>query len=522
LDRRALISLSDKTGIADFARGLAELGFELISTGGTATTLREAGLPVTEVSSVTGLPEMMDGRVKTLHPKVHAGILAMRSSAEHMRQLAEQGIAPIDLVVVNLYPFAETIAKPDVALADVIENIDIGGPCLLRAAAKNFESVTVVVAPGDYERVLSGLRTEGEVSESTRRRLAAKAYAHTARYDSMIAHWFAAQFAEGFPQSMTLALDKVRDLRYGENSHQRGAVDRFVTEPAGSVATAKHLSGNSPSYNNYQDADGAWQLVREFERPAAAIIKHANPCGCAEADTLRDAMQAAWEADPVSRFGGVIACNRVVDVATAEAFLGPNNKFDVIIAPGYEPSALEMIQQRKGWGATICVLEVQEAGGSGKRQATTALAFRQIDGGMLVQDADTHQLRREDMKVVTKRAPTDDELDDLLFAWKIAKHVKSNAIVIARNHAMLGMGAGQPNRVTSVRLALEQAGEKARGAVLASDAFFPFPDGPEIAAAAGITAIIQPGGSVKDEIVIEAMNAHGVAMVFTGIRHFRH
>lgn len=521
--KRALISVSDKSGAAELARELASLGFEVISTGGTGRALREAGVEVTDVSAVTGFLEMIDGRVKTLHPKIHGGLLAVRGNPEHMRQLEQQAIKPIDLVVVNLYPFAETIAKPNVSLADAVEQIDIGGPAMIRSAAKNFESVAVIVDPADYKKILVELKTHGEVTPETRRHLATKAFAHTAAYDSMIHNYLSLQVGDEFPQRLNISLDKVSGLRYGENPHQKAALYRLQDELRGTVATAKQLSGKEVSYNNYQDADAAWQLVREFDRPAAAIIKHANPCGCAEANTLRDAMHAAWIADPVSRFGGIIACNRPVDVATAEVFLAPNNKLDLIIAPGYDAPALQMMQQRKGWGATICILECSgSAAAPATPEALRSRSFRQIDGGMLVQDADTYVVRKDELKVVTKRVPSDAEIEDLLFAWKVVKHVKSNAIVIAKNHALIGMGAGQPNRVTSVELALKQASDKVSGAVLASDAFFPFPDGPEKAAEAGVTAIIQPGGSVKDNEVIAAMDARNVAMVFTGIRHFLH
>ncbi|PIX45743.1 MAG: bifunctional phosphoribosylaminoimidazolecarboxamide formyltransferase/IMP cyclohydrolase PurH [Armatimonadetes bacterium CG_4_8_14_3_um_filter_58_9] len=442
-----------------------------------------------------------------------------------MSQIEAQGIQPIDLVAVNLYPFAETIAKPGVTEKDAIENIDIGGPSMVRSASKNFSSVTIVVHPEDYSRVIAEIKERGNTSAETRRLLAVKAFAHTSEYDAMIHNYLwgrakAADLVEGsFPDALRVTATKLSDLRYGENPHQRAAAYRLLNAPKGSIARAKQLSGKAISYNNYQDADAAWQLVKEYNEPAAAIVKHANPCGCAEAATLAEAFRLAWEADPISRFGGIIACNRPLDGPTADMMLSKGNKFDVIIVPGYEEGIPARIKERTNWGETICVLEAETPEPLGDMPPAV---LTQIDGGLLMQDADTYQIQSADLKVISEREPTETELADLLFAWKVVRHVKSNAIVLAKNKSLTGMGAGQPNRVTSVQLSLQQAGEKANGSVLASDAFFPFPDGPETAAKAGVTAIMQPGGSAKDADAIAVANQYGMAMVFTGIRHFLH
>ncbi|MBI3923041.1 MAG: bifunctional phosphoribosylaminoimidazolecarboxamide formyltransferase/IMP cyclohydrolase [Armatimonadetes bacterium] len=525
--QRALISVSNKAGVVEFARELASLGVEILSTGGTAKALRESWVAVTDVSQATGFPEMMDGRVKTLHPAIHGGLLALRDNPDHLQQIADQGIQPIDLVAVNLYPFAETISKPEVTEHDAIENIDIGGPSMVRSASKNFASVTIVVDPSDYAKVLEEIRQDGNTTTETRRLLAVKAFAHTSAYDAMIHDylWRTAKaqgvITDDLPESLRVSGERLQTLRYGENPHQRGAFYRSATPEAGSIAAARQLSGKELSYNNLVDVDAAWQLACEFDEPAVSIIKHTNPCGCAVGGTSLEAYQRAWEADPVSRFGGIVALNRSVDGATATELVAPGNFYEVIIAPGFEEIALAIIQNRKGWGQNVRLLATGECLPSGGG-AAARFTVRSVTGGFLVQDEDLHRLTAEDLKVVTARQPSDEEAHDLLFAFKVVKHVKSNAIVLAKDGALVGMGAGQPNRVISVQLAIQQAGEKVKGSVLASDAFFPFPDGPETAALAGVVAIIQPGGSTKDSDTIAVADQYGMAMVFTGVRHFRH
>ncbi|MDT7944083.1 MAG: bifunctional phosphoribosylaminoimidazolecarboxamide formyltransferase/IMP cyclohydrolase [Dehalococcoidia bacterium] len=512
----ALISVSDKRGVKELALGLAELGFDIYSTGGTQRYLLETGLPVHSISSLTGFPEILDGRVKTLHPFVHAGILARRERPEHMEELQRSQIPTIDLVCVNLYPFAETVARPH-RLEEALEQIDIGGPTLLRAAAKNFPSVIVLSDPDDYEPVLEMLR-EGEVPMAVRRRLAAKAFQHVAAYDSIIAQYLREE-EELFPLQLTVALEKVQDLRYGENPHQRAALYRLLTPgPGTGMATARQLHGRELSYNNIMDADAAWQAVCDFQEPTVVIVKHANPCGLASRPHLAEAFQLAFQGDPISAFGGIVAVNRPVDLALAQAIRearhptsGQRLFLEVIIAPEYEAEALLLLKK----SPNLRILQVSSP-------PADHLTYRHVSGGLLVQEPDRYPDHQLEMKVVTKRAPSPQEMEDLLFAWKACKHVKSNAIVVAKDKALLGMGAGQPNRVQSVRLATEGAGPRAQGAVLASDAFFPFPDSVEEAARAGITAIVQPGGSVRDEEVIRAADHHGLAMVFTGVRHFRH
>ncbi|MGQ9487915.1 MAG: bifunctional phosphoribosylaminoimidazolecarboxamide formyltransferase/IMP cyclohydrolase [Armatimonadota bacterium] len=538
--RRALISVSDKTGIVPFALALHEMGLQIISTGGTARTLQEAGVPVTPVEQVTGFPEMMEGRVKTLHPAIHAGILADRRKPEHLQALQEAGFEPIDLVCVNLYPFEQTVARSGVTLDEAIENIDIGGPTMVRAAAKNHESVAVVVDPADYDAIIREMQAnKGALSLATRRRLAAKAFAHTAFYDAQIAGYLREQFTPEslFPQEFTVALRRSQELRYGENPHQQAAFYRIpnFTEP--SIATAKQIHGKELSYNNLLDCDSALELVKEFatDRPACVIIKHTNPCGVALADSLPEAVERARMADPVSAFGGIMALNRVVDAATAEKITAPNTFFECIVAPGFTQDALPILTEKKKWGANLRLLEVGDL-----TPPQAGLIWRGLTGGVLVQTRDVQLLKTTSamegqagsdrlsalklaaLSFVTRRQPTDAEMEQLLFAWKVVKHVKSNAIVLAKDWVIVGVGAGQMNRVQSVRLAAEAAGERAKGSVLASDAFFPFPDNVEVAAIAGVSAIIQPGGSVKDQEVIAAADRLGLAMVFTGIRHFRH
>ncbi|MDR3708919.1 MAG: bifunctional phosphoribosylaminoimidazolecarboxamide formyltransferase/IMP cyclohydrolase [Capsulimonadaceae bacterium] len=519
--KRALLSVSDKAGLVELAKELVDLGVELLSTGGTASALAAAGLPVTAVSDVTKFPEMLEGRVKTLHPAIHGGLLADRSKPEHMAKIAEHGIEPIDLVVINLYPFAATIARPDVTRELAIENIDIGGPSMVRSAAKNHASVTVVTSPDDYPALIDELhRNGGETSEALRRELAAKAYAHTGAYDALIASYLRRD-QTGFPQILPLAFTKVQDLRYGENPHQKAAFYREdgFTQPG--VATAKKLHGKELSFNNIFDINGAYELGQDFaqeEQPFAAIIKHTNPCGAALAPTLDEAFKRARAGDPISAFGGILALTRPIDVATAEAITAPNTFFEAIIAPGYEPEAFTMLTTKKKWGANLILLETPNR----EKPIESEWDLKRVTGGLLVQSLDVKAIDRATLDVPTRRGATEEELNDLIFAWKVVKHIKSNAIAIAKGGQLYGVGAGQMNRVGSVRLAVAQAGANAQGAALASDAFFPFSDGPQAAGEAGITSIIQPGGSVKDAESIAMADQYNIAMVLTGARHFRH
>lgn len=522
MTRRALLSVWSKQSIVEFAKGLQDLGFELLSTGGTAKTLREAGLPVKEVSQVTGFPEVLGGRVKTLHPVIAAALLARRDEPEHMSELERLGIAPIDVVAVNLYPFGEVVLKGGDELT-ALEHIDIGGVTLLRAAAKNYPDVVVVCDPKDYSQVLQWLQTD-DVPLEAKRQLALKAFAHTAAYDVAICAYFCKQAGIKFPDELVLGYRKRLDLRYGENPHQQAAFYVNLLSQTPSVATAVQLSGKELSFNNIADLDAALSLVREFDQPAACIIKHTNPCGVAIGETLAEAFTKARDADPEARFGGIIGLNCKLDVATAEEILAPRSFYEAIIAPDYEPEALEKIKARKGWGETVRILSLQlcDAPLPTVGAHNGAPVIKSVSGGLLVQTSDVDDVPIERWQVVTERAPTDEELRDLLFAWKVVKHVKSNAIVIAKKGVNVGIGAGQMNRALSVKIAVEMAGENAKGAVLASEAFFPMPDGPEIGAQAGVTAIVQPGGSKRDSDVISVCNRYGVAMVFTGIRHFRH
>jgi phosphoribosylaminoimidazolecarboxamide formyltransferase/IMP cyclohydrolase len=514
---RALISVSDKTGLLDFARGLSALGIEILSTGGTASLLSSEGIKVRQVQDFTGAPEMLGGRVKTLHPKVHGGILARRKLASDQADIEKQGLQPIDLVVVNLYPFREAVAK-GLPHEQVIENIDIGGPSMIRSAAKNAEYVTVVVDPADYGVVLAELQQKREVHESTRRRLQARAYAHTSAYDAAIAGWLAEQIAKahpeeggGFAESPPLPeYRRLQSLRYGENPHQRAAFYRLPSA-AGGLADARQLQGKELSYNNLQDAAAAFELVSEYEEPAAAIIKHTNPCGVAVGADLAEAYRKAYECDTVSAFGGVVALNRSLDAATAE--LAAAIFLEVVIAPGFQPEALQVMGRR----ANVRLLETRP-----ERVFWQDLQVRSVPGGLLVQSPDRAQLDRASCTVATKRAPTDAEWRQLDLAWRAVKHVKSNAITLAREDTVVGVGAGQMSRVESVQIAVRRAGERAAGSVLASDAFFPYADGVQAAIEAGVTALIQPGGSVRDAESIAAADAAGVAMVMTGVRHFRH
>jgi len=524
--KRALISVSDKTGIVELASELAGLGVEIISTGGTKTLLEKSGVPVTGISDVTGFPEILDGRVKTLHPAVHGGLLAVRDDAEHRRQMEELNLNYIDLVAVNLYPFQQTIAKPNVPYAEAIENIDIGGPSMLRSAAKNHAFVTVLVDAADYRQVLDEIRAGGDTTLETRKKLAAKAFRHTAAYDALIADYLSKQTGDVLPERITVTYEKVQDLRYGENPHQRAAFYRKPLAPAGTITTAEQLHGKELSYNNINDANAAVQIVKEFDEPAVAAVKHMNPCGVGIGATIGEAFRKAYEADPTSIFGGIVAANGVIDKETAEKL--SEIFLEIVIAPDFAPEALEILQRKKNIRllrlGSLAANAAEAAGGASGYAALASANFlvTSVEGGMLIQDSDRLQLSPADLKTVTRRAPTDAELKQLLFGWKVVKHVKSNAIVLAKDNMTVGVGAGQMNRVGAARIAIEQAGEKAKGSVLASDAFFPMGDTLELAAKAGVTAVIQPGGSIRDEDSIKIADEHGIAMVFTGVRHFKH
>ena len=508
---RALISVYDKTGIVEFARSLSAAGYDLISTGGTHHTLsNEGGLAVRQVSEVTGSPEILDGRVKTLHPVIHAGLLARRDLPEHRAELDQHEITPIDLVAVNLYPFVATISKPGVTLDDALENIDIGGPTMLRAAAKNFPSVAVVVDPEDYEWVAGKLAGDGLTLEH-RRGLAAKAFHHVAVYDAAVTGYLGSQSAEEpLPAELSLSLTRVSTLRYGENPHQKGGLYAAPGAPGQGIAGAVQLHGAELSYNNLMDADSAWRTVSDFADTTVAIIKHSNPCGLASRDEQVQAYLQAYEGDTVSAFGGIVAFNTTVTPEAAQA-MGPVF-YEVVVAPGYDSEALETLQRKRN----LRILQVSPD------VSATPYDLRPITGGILVQTPDVIDEDPASWNTVTNRAPTAAQLADLAFAWKASKHIKSNAIVMVKDRTLVGMGAGQPNRVVSVHLSQLKAGDKAKGSVLASDAFFPFPDNIELAAEAGVTAIVQPGGSIRDVEVIEAANNADLAMVFTGVRHFRH
>lgn len=521
---RALISVSDKTGIIEFAKNLSALGVELLSTGGTYKLLKDNNVPVVEVSEHTGFPEMMDGRVKTLHPKIHGGILARRGIDEAVMQ--EHGISPIDLVIVNLYPFAQTVAKPNCSLEDAIENIDIGGPTMVRAAAKNHASVGIVVNTADYDAIINELKTNKTLSHATRFDLAVKAFEHTAQYDGMIAQYLGARVnkaedeaADRFARTFNLQMVKAQDLRYGENPHQTAAFYVESTATEASVATSKQLQGKELSYNNIADTDAALECVKSFAKPACVIVKHANPCGVSVSlDGIQTAYDLAYATDPESAFGGIIAFNRPLDKATAKAII--DRQFvEVIIAPSIEDGVLEITGAKQNVRVLICgELPALD-------QRASQFDFKRVTGGLLVQDQDLAIIHESDLKVVTKRAPSEAEIHDLIFAWKVAKYVKSNAIVYAKGRQTIGIGAGQMSRVNSARIAAikaEHAGLNVQGAVMASDAFFPFRDGIDNAAKVGISCIIQPGGSMRDNETIAAADEHGIAMVFTGVRHFRH
>jgi phosphoribosylaminoimidazolecarboxamide formyltransferase/IMP cyclohydrolase len=512
--RRALVSVSDKSDLIPFARGLADLGVEILSTGGTAKQLRDADIDAVEVSDKTGFPEIMDGRVKTLHPKIHGGLLGRRGTDEGVME--EHGIEPIDLLCVNLYPFEATIARDDATIDDAIENIDIGGPAMIRAASKNHDGVAVVVDPADYDDVLAALTGDG-LSLEDRRRLAAKAYAHTASYDTAITNYLSESLGdESLRDRMLYSGRLVERMRYGENPHQDAAFYIDQQAPAGSLATARQLQGKALSYNNIADSDAALECVKQFETPACVIVKHANPCGVAIADDILEAYGKAFKTDPTSAFGGIIAFNRPLDERTAAAIV-ERQFVEVIVAPKIEPAAAEACGVKKN----VRVLET----GDWPADAVPGFDFKKVSGGLLVQNADLGRITANDLKVVTKKAPTPEQIRDMMFAWTVVKYVKSNAIIFCKDGMTIGVGAGQMSRVYSTKIAAIKAadeGLEVEGSVMASDAFFPFRDGIDTAAQTGIAAIIQPGGSMRDEEVIEAANEHGLAMVFTGMRHFRH
>ncbi len=509
--KRALVSVSDKTNLVEFVSGLVELGYEIISTGGTKKALEAAGISTIGISDVTGFPEIMDGRVKTLHPNVHGALLCVRDNPEHVKQISDLGIQYIDLVCVNLYPFKETVLKPGVSHEEIIENIDIGGPSMLRSASKNYRYIPVICDPSDYDTVLNELREHGETSLDTREKLAAKVFRHTASYDTMIASYLTEKSGEKYPEKFTLTFDKVQDLRYGENPHQSAAFYKGMN-PQYSLANAKQLHGKELSYNNIQDGNAAIEILKDFEgQPAVVGVKHMNPCGVGIGDTIEEAWDKAYEADPVSIFGGIVAFNKPINNAIAEKL--SKIFLEIIIAPAYIEDAFEILSKKKN----IRLLELDTTLSVNAKYKVT-----NVNDGLLVQDIDDHQITEEDLRCVTNRKPTEEEIKQLLFAWKVVKHVKSNAIVLVKDNMTIGVGAGQMNRVGAAKIAIEQAQEKAKGSVMSSDAFFPMPDTVEEAVKAGVTAIIQPGGSIKDQLSIDVCNEHGIAMVFTGVRHFKH
>ncbi|WMJ86172.1 bifunctional phosphoribosylaminoimidazolecarboxamide formyltransferase/IMP cyclohydrolase [Anaerocolumna sp. MB42-C2] len=516
---RALISVSDKTGIVEFAKELVSMGIEIISTGGTYNKLKEAGVAAIEISELTGFPECLNGRVKTLHPIVHAGLLAMRSKPDHMKQLKDLNIETIDLVVVNLYPFKATILKDNVTRDAAVENIDIGGPTMLRSAAKNYQDVTVIVDPDDYKEVLEQLKSKGEVSLDTKFYLMQKVFMHTGSYDTMIADYLKNQRNDhDLPDTLTLTYEKVQDMRYGENPHQKAAFYREIGKKKGSITDAVQLNGKELSFNNINDTNGALELLKEFTEPTVVACKHGNPCGVGSADNILDAWTKAFEADKVSIYGGIVVINREVTVKLAEEM--KKVFLEVIVAPGYEKAALELLQTKKN----VRVLELKDIS---VPQDENAYDLKKVNGGLIVQTIDSKLLVEEDLKVVTDRKPTDKEMEDMLFAWRVVKFVKSNGIALAKDKQTIGIGPGQVNRVWSTKQCIEHAAElinedATKGAALASDAYFPFDDSVEAAHQAGITAIIQPGGSIRDEDSIKKCNEYGIAMVFTGMRHFKH
>ncbi len=517
--KRALISVSDKTGIVEFAEKISNLGIEIVSTGGTYKTLADAGIDVINISDVTGFPECLDGRVKTLHPNIHAGILAMRSNEEHMKQVKELGVDLIDMIVVNLYPFKQTILKDGVKLEEAIENIDIGGPTMLRAAAKNYQDVSVIIDPFDYDKVIDEIKNTGKVSVETNFYLAAKVFNHTAHYDTLIANYLRDKAGiEKYPKTLSMTFEKVQDMRYGENPHQKAAFYKEVGNGNGMLTGIKQLHGKELSFNNINDTHGALELLKEYDEPTIVACKHSNPCGVASADNIYDAYVKAYNTDPVSIFGGIVVSNRIIEKNTAEEI--SKIFLEIVLAPGFTDEAMEVLTKKKN----IRLLELENVE---KKQPDNAFDVKKVSGGVLVQDIDNELLDEDDIKVVTERKPTDKEMEDLLFTWKIVKYAKSNGIAIGKDKQSVGVGPGQVNRIWATKQAIEhgveQLGEDVvKGAVLASDAFFPFDDCVHAAAEAGITAIIQPGGSVRDQDSIDACNKYGIVMVFTGMRHFRH
>ncbi|WP_416328509.1 bifunctional phosphoribosylaminoimidazolecarboxamide formyltransferase/IMP cyclohydrolase [[Clostridium] innocuum] len=509
--KRALVSVSDKTNLVPFVSSLVELGYEIISTGGTKKALEAAGIKTIGISEVTDFPEIMDGRVKTLHPKVHGALLCVRDNPDHVRQIEELGIQYIDLVCVNLYPFKETVQKPGVSHEEIIENIDIGGPSMLRSASKNYKFIPVLCDPSDYDAVVKELRENGETSLTTREYLAAKVFRHTASYDTMIASYLTERTGEKYPEKFTITFDKVQELRYGENPHQSAAFYKGM-DPQYSLANAKQLHGKELSYNNIQDGNAAIEILKDFEgQPAVVGLKHMNPCGVGIGKTIEEAWDKAYEADPVSIFGGIVAFNEPIHASVAEKL--SKIFLEIIIAPAFDEDAFEILSKKKN----IRLMQLDTSLEVNARYKVT-----NVNDGLLVQDIDDHKITAEDLRCVTNRKPTEEELEQLLFAWKVVKHVKSNAIVLVKDNMTIGVGAGQMNRVGAAKIAIEQAGEKAKGSIMSSDAFFPMPDTVEEAVKAGVTAIIQPGGSIKDQLSIDVCNEHGIAMVYTGVRHFKH
>jgi phosphoribosylaminoimidazolecarboxamide formyltransferase / IMP cyclohydrolase len=509
---RAILSVSDKTNLDEFAKQLQELKFDIYSTGGTKKFLETTGIKVHSISELTGFPEILDGRVKTLHPSVHGGILAKRANPQHMEELARNKIQTIDLVVINLYPFVQTVAKENVSLDEALENIDIGGPAMIRASAKNFPSVLILVDPNDYKQMALKLH-DGTIDLSDRQRLAQKAFQHVAMYDTAIAQYL--RVDSGFPENLTIAMKKLYDLRYGENPHQKAAlyVEQRVGQKRTGLTDSRQLHGPELSFNNFMDMEGAWSTVTDFSEPTVAIIKHTNPCGLCSNNNIVEAYKRALAGDPVSAFGGIVASNRPVDLSLASEI--DKTHYDVIIAPGYSEESLAIFKRKKNLRLVSIPIEVSPI-------KNGRMDIRPISGGFLVQEEDYYTDQEFNPRTVSKRQPTKEEMRDMLFAWRIIKHIKSNAITIAKDNTMLGMGAGQPNRVVSAELALKRAGDAAKGSVLASDAFIPFPDTVEVAAKGGVTAVIETGGSVKDNEVIDAADKHNMALVFTGVRHFRH
>lgn len=520
---RALISVSDKTGVVELAKKLSELGVEIISTGGTFNKLKEAGVKAIEVSELTGFPECLDGRVKTLHPVVHAGLLAVRSNPEHMKQLKSMGIEPIDIVIVNLYPFKQTILKENVTRAEAVENIDIGGPTMLRAAAKNYQDVAVVTDPADYDKVIAELEADGGVSLDTKFYLMQKVFMHTSNYDTMIADYIKKQRGdESLPPTLTMTFEKIEDMRYGENPHQKAAFYREIGKKKGSIVDAVQLNGKALSFNNINDTNGALELLKEFDEPTVVACKHGNPCGVGSADNITEAWKKAFAADKMSIYGGIVVANRPIDETVAKDM--KSMFLEVIVAPDYTPEALKLLSFKKdGSMRNVRVLKLDDIS---QKQPEGSLDLKKVNGGLIVQNIDS-KLLDSDMKVVTKKAPTAKEMEDLLFAWKVVKFVKSNGIAVAKDKQTVGIGPGQVNRVWAIEQCFEHAKEligedAAKGAVLASDAYFPFADNVEAAHRAGISAIIQPGGSIHDKDSIEKCDEYGIAMVFTGMRHFKH